>query len=104
MSQQQPQQRALLKLVQRMRSRSDWLRMAECFKSCAPAVFTASDGCRIVYQFSPGRKTPIVLLGGGIGGRKSACEAFGAEAPTLREHAILIFDRRGAALGASVYS
>lgn len=66
-----------------------------------PTVFKASDGCRIVYQFSPGPKTPIVFLGGGTSGRAEACRDYGAESPQLQEHAILILDRRGAGSGAS---
>lgn len=70
-------------------------------ENAPPAVFVASDGCRIVYQFSPGPRTPIVYAGGGGSGRLAACSEFGAESARTKEHAMLIFDRRGAADGAS---
>ena len=66
-----------------------------------PRVFVASDGARIVYQYSHGPKTPILICGGGTSGRTEACKEYGAESDQLKEHAILIFDRRGAGSGAS---
>ena len=59
-----------------------------------PSVFETNDGCRIIYHLSRGQKTPVVLLGGGSSGRDEACRCYGAESELLREHTVLIFDRR----------
>ena len=72
------------------------------FTSVPPRVFVTSGGCRIVYQLSPGARTPIVILGGGNTGRAEACHAYGAESPAFQAHTVLIFDRRNTGGGSDV--
>ena len=64
------------------------------FATCPTCVFTTASGVRIVYQYSHGAKTPLVILGGGTTGRKEACTTYGAEEQHFSSNAVLIFDRR----------
>lgn len=68
---------------------------AGCSRFSQPAsIFTTVGGVRIVYQYSHGPKTPVVILGGGTTGRREACAVYGAESADFGSNAVLIFDRR----------
>ena len=67
---------------------------ANRFAQAPAAVFTTTGGVRIVYEYSHGPKTPVVILGGGLTGRIESCRTYGAEDDRYRNNAILIFDRR----------